>query len=117
MSAQRFNKSKEQAFENGMTATTFSDTLPEMRDERVKENMGALEVWNSKDSKWEDVPFILEDGAWKLAIGDGFAGSWESPGFGRDRREKEAANAIYNNNVVIPVNTPKAFSNRATNSK
>lgn len=101
MSAQRFNKTPDQAFENGMTATTFSETLPTMRDERIKGNMGALEVWNSKDNKWEDVPFILEDGAWKLAIGDGFAGSYQWPGKGQDFREKEAANAVTNRNVII----------------
>jgi hypothetical protein len=115
MSAQRFNKSLAQSIENGLTATTFSDTLPSLRDERIKDNMGAVEIWNSKDNKWEDVPFIFEDGAWKLAIGDGFAGSWQSPGPGRDRREKEAANAIFNNNVVIPGNTVNA--NRPRNAK
>jgi hypothetical protein len=115
MSAQRFNKSLAQSIENGLTATTFSETPPPMRDERVKDNMGAVEVWNSKDNKWEDVPFIFEDGAWKLAIGDGFAGSWQSPGLGRDQRDKQAANAIFNNNIVIPVDRGNA--NRPAPSK
>ena len=42
-------------YENGFTATTFAPAMPQMRDERVKENMGALEVWNEKDKKWEDL--------------------------------------------------------------
>ncbi len=117
MSGQRFNKTNEQVFENGMTATTFSDTLPPMRDERVKDNMGALEVWNSKDKKWEDVPFVFEDGAWKLAIGEGFAGTYERPGMGRDFREKEAANAVSNSNVIIVPPNANLAGNRPANSK
>ena len=117
MSAQRFNKTQEQAFETGMTSTTFSETLPEMRDERIKDNMGALEVWNSKENKWEDVPFILEEGSWKLAIGDGFAGTYQWPGMGRDFREKEAANAVTNRNVILPGVNMNSAVNRPSNSK
>src|SRR5437870_1349015 len=51
--AQKNNTPINKVFENGFTATTFSDTLPTIRDERVNENMGAVEVWNSKDSRWE----------------------------------------------------------------
>src|SRR5258706_6923160 len=88
----RFKKTEAQAFENGFTSTTFSDTLPSIRDERVKDNMGSVEVWSSKESRWEDLPFIYEDGAWQLAICELFAGSFKSPGKGRDELEKEAAN-------------------------
>lgn len=86
------NKPIEEVYENAFTATTMSSTLPQIRDERISENMGAIEVWNSRDSRWEDLPFVLEDGAWKLAIGEMFAGTYRSPGKGRDRLEKEAAN-------------------------
>ena len=96
MAAQRNNTPIEKMFENGFTATTFSEKLPEMRDERIKDNMGALEVWNAKDSKWEDLPFINEDGGWKLAVGDLFADTWKSPGRGLDALEKEAANKAAN---------------------
>ena len=97
--------------ENGHTETTFSDTLPPIRDERIKDNMGAIEVWNSKSSKWEDLPFIYEDGAWKLAVGEAFAGSFKSPGKGRDQLEKEAANAISN---TLPAVNMNANSNTVT---
>lgn len=99
MSAQRYNNPLEKAYENAFTGTTFSDSLPPIRDERIKDDMGAIEVWNSKESKWEDLPFIKEDGSWKLAVGELFAGSFKSPGRGRDSREKEAANAIANTAV------------------
>lgn len=87
-----------QVFENGFTATTFADTMPQTRDERVKENMGALEVWNEKDKKWEDLPFIKEDNGWKLAIGDIFAGTYEKPAKGQAQIEAEASNT----NKMIP---------------
>jgi hypothetical protein len=101
MFAQRSGKSVEQAYENGFTATTFSPTLPEIRDERVKDNMGAVEVYNSRDKTWEDLPFVYEDGAWKLAVGDLFAGTYQSPGKGRDLVEKEAANAQGNSSLQM----------------
>lgn len=96
MAAQRQNSPVEKVYENGFTATTFSDTLPPIRDERIKDDMAALEVWNSRESKWEDLPFVNEDGGWKLAVGEMFAGTYTSPGRGRDFLEKEAANAVSN---------------------
>jgi hypothetical protein len=99
--AARQNTPLTKVFENGMTATTFSPTLPEIRDERVNGTMGAVEVYNSKESKWEDLPFVLEDGKWKLAMGDLFADTYKSPGKGRAQKEAEAANAAGMSNVTI----------------
>ncbi|MFZ1702259.1 MAG: hypothetical protein WBO10_16370 [Pyrinomonadaceae bacterium] len=91
--AKRFGSTTEKMLENGQTATTFSESLPEMRDERIKDNMAALEVWNSQEEQWNDLPFMLEDGTWKLAMGEQFAGTYQLPSIGRDQKEKEAANA------------------------
>ena len=102
MQSQRNKKPLEQVYENAFTQTTFSETVPNIRDERVNGDMGAIEVWSSKDSRWEDLPFIKEDGGWKLAIGDLFAGSFTSPGQGRDTIEKQAANALSNTTVIAP---------------
>src|SRR5437667_2244536 len=115
MVSQRNKTPIDKVFENGFTMTTFSDTLPTIRDERIVDNMGAIEVWNSKDSKWEDLPFIKEDGAWKLAVGELFAGSFKSPGKGRDIIEKEAANAM-NGNQMIPGMPPNSNMNTAANA-
>lgn len=93
MSAKQFNKPLDSAYENGFTATTFAASLPEIRDERVRDNMGAVEVYNSKETKWEDLPFVYEDGAWKLAIGEMFDNTYISPGPGRSHLERQAANA------------------------
>ena len=111
MAAARNNTPIEKVYENGFTATTFSETLPSIRDERIKDDMGAIEVWNSKDSRWEDLAFINEDGAWKLAIGELFANTYKSPGKGRDTLEKEAANAVAN--TMIP-GAPNSNSNSVT---
>ena len=108
MAAGRQNSPVEKIYENGFTATTFSETLPPIRDERIQGDMGAVEVWNSKESKWEDLPFVKEEGAWKLAVGEMFGGTYKSPGKGRDTIEKEAANAVANTTVIT--------SNANTNS-
>lgn len=106
MVAARNNNPIEKVFENGFTATTFAESLPEIRDERIKDEFGAVEVYNSKDSRWEDLGFVNEDGAWKLAIGEMFAGTFKSPGKGRAVKEQEAANLSNANNMVplIPSN-------------
>lgn len=102
MVSQKNAKPIDEVFANGFTATTFAESLPQMRDERVNENFGALEVWNAKDKRWEDLPFIAEDGTWKLAVGEAFAGSFKSPGKGRALKEAEAAN-VQSNNSMVPM--------------
>jgi len=95
----------EKVYENGFTATTFSHTMPEIRDERVKGTNGAVEVWNSKESTWEDLPFVIEDGVWKMAVGELMGGTFQSPGKGLSEREKIAANAMGPANLVFGKNT------------
>ncbi len=100
MVASRQNQSVEKVFENGFTATTFAESLPEIRDERISGEFAAVEVWNAKDKRWEDLGFVMEDGKWKLAIGEMFGGSFKSPGKGRAIKEQEATNAT--SNTMIP---------------
>lgn len=108
-------KTVEEVYANGYSQTTFAETLPQIRDERIKDKMGALEVWNAKESKWDDVPFIREEDGWKLAVGDAFNGSWTSPGKGRDAREKEAANALSGNNMINGLPNVNSKSNPTAN--
>jgi hypothetical protein len=102
LQASRSGTPIEAVYSNGFTETTFASGLPTIRDERVSGTMGALEVWNSQKSTWEDLPFILEDGSWKLAVGDIFSGGYKSPGPGRDEIEKQAANAVRGNTLPTP---------------
>jgi hypothetical protein len=104
MAAGQQNKPLEKVLENGFTGTTFSPELPQIRDERVNGEMGAVEVYNSRDKRWEDLPFVREDGQWKLAIGEMFAGTYKSPGKGQSEKEREAANAAGNNMIPMNVN-------------
>ena len=90
--AGRQNKALAEVYANGFTATTFAEKLPEIRDERKSGCWAAVEVRNDKDGRWEDLPFVNEEGSWKLAVGEMFSGSYQSPGKGLDIREKEAAN-------------------------
>ena len=101
MVAARNGSPIEKVFENGFTATTFAETLPEIRDERVNCEFGAVEVYNSKDKRWEDLPFIYEEGSWKFAIGELFAGTFKSPGPGRAFKEAEAANVANGSNGMV----------------
>lgn len=133
MVAGRSNKPIEKVFENGFTATTFAEALPEVRDERKHSvpqknpdggetiiEMGAVEVYNAAEKRWEDLPFALENGAWKLAIGEAFGGTFVSPGKGRSMREQEAANAANGGSMapanVIPMNANVIVPKAATNA-
>lgn len=98
--AARNKKPIEEVLKNGFTATTFAETLPEMRDLRVRGNYAAIEVYNHKSSSWEDLPFVMEDGGWKLAVGDLFAGTFKSPGKSRSTIERENANAMRGNSLI-----------------
>ena len=60
MVSARNNQPVEKVYENGFTATTFAATIPEIRDERVSGDFGAVEVWNAKDNRWEDLGFVSE---------------------------------------------------------
>ena len=113
MVAARQNQPVEKVYENGFTATTFSETLPEIRDERVNGEWGAVEVWNAKEKRWEDLGFVNEDGSWKLAIGEMFAGTFKSPGKGRALKEQEAANLVSNN--LVPMNMNPNSNTNANN--
>ncbi|MEJ7847744.1 MAG: hypothetical protein WKF92_06630 [Pyrinomonadaceae bacterium] len=68
--AQRQGITIEKMLENGLTGTTFAESLPEMRDERVSGDDGSVEVWNAKDKLWEDLPFVREASISFEASGD-----------------------------------------------
>jgi hypothetical protein len=112
--AAQFKQPIEKSYENGFTATTFADSLPEIRDERVKDNFGSVEVYNQKEKRWEDLPFIKEETGWKLAVGDAWGGTYKSPGKGQSQIEQETSNTSGNN--VVPM-FPNTNGNFSSNSK
>ena len=98
-------KSIDQILENGFVAPTLATSLTEIRDERVKDNFGAVEVFNPKDNRWEDLPFVLEDGGWKLAVGDIFQNTYKLPSKGQAQIEREASNT----GMPMPANSVANF--------
>lgn len=104
--AQRFGKTLEKQLENGFLKTTMTETLPEIRDERVTGNFGTIEVYNRKTGDWDETFFIKEDGGWKLANGDKMAGKFQSPGASRTRTETGASNSA--DGGVKSVEVPRA---------
>lgn len=107
--AQKQNQTVEKTLENGFLETTFAAELPEMRDERVKDNFGAVEVFNQKTKRWDETAFVLEDGGWKLAVGDQFQGGYKSPGKGKAQIEFEASNPMNNMNAMPAPGATGAF--------
>jgi len=107
MLAKRQNEPIEKVYSNGFSRTTMTDRLPEIRDERVKGGMGAVEVWNNSDQRWEDIPFIFENGSWKLAYGDLWQNVWQSPGPGRAAIDAQAANVNKPNSGMKKIELPK----------
>jgi len=113
MASGQQKKPIEEVIKNGFTETTFNENYPQMRDERIKDQFGAIEVWNETRKQWDDIPFIWEDGSWKLAVGDAFGGKWKSPGKGQTVIEQENANA--NNPNLMMQQIPTSNSNISGN--
>lgn len=64
-----YKKPYEKVLENGMTETTIQPALPKIQNEKINGNQATVEVQKS-DGKWDQVPFVKEDGTWKLAFGE-----------------------------------------------
>jgi hypothetical protein len=77
--AEMQKKPFDQVIANGTIESNLSPTMPQLCKERIKDKWGALEV-RGASGKWEDVPFVLEDGQWKVAVGDIFEGTYQKPG-------------------------------------
>ena len=45
----------------------FKD-LPEMRNEKIEGDTATVELKNATTNDWETVPFVKEDGVWRLAL-------------------------------------------------
>jgi hypothetical protein len=106
--AQMQKKTEEDMYKNGFTETTMGDNLPPMRDERIKGDYAALEVQNPKGI-WEDLPFVKENGKWKLAIGDLFQNTFQSPGMPASKANANTEFPVPNGQDPTTVMTPKVL--------
>jgi hypothetical protein len=45
-----------------------TETMPETRNEKIDGETATLEVKNEKTGKWDSLPFVKEEGEWKIAF-------------------------------------------------
>jgi flagellar hook-associated protein FlgK len=45
-----------------------SEKMPETRNEKINGDTATLEVKNEKTDKWDSLPFVKENGEWKIAL-------------------------------------------------
>jgi hypothetical protein len=45
-----------------------SEKMPETRNEKITGDTATLEVKNDKTEKWDTLPFVKENGKWKIAL-------------------------------------------------
>jgi hypothetical protein len=45
-----------------------SEKMPETRNEKITGDNATLEVKNDKTNKWDTLPFVKENGEWKIAL-------------------------------------------------
>jgi len=45
-----------------------SESMPETRNEKIDGDSATLEVKNEKTGKWDSLPFVKENGEWKIAF-------------------------------------------------
>lgn len=44
------------------------EKMPEMKNEKIDGDSATLEVEDERSKKWQTVPFVKEDGIWKIAL-------------------------------------------------
>ncbi|MCX7639308.1 MAG: hypothetical protein N2Z23_02535 [Pyrinomonadaceae bacterium] len=87
--------SVEKVIKNGFTETTFSAAMPEIRDERISGDFGAVEVWNERRRLWEDLPFVKEAEVSFEFVGDDRAKVTETAKAIQGMEVIEEANKVY----------------------
>jgi len=45
-----------------------SEKMPETRNEKINGDTATFEVKNEKTNKWDPLPFVKENGEWKIAL-------------------------------------------------
>ncbi len=87
---------------NGFLESTMGEKMPAIRDEQILDGFASIEVYSERGKRWELAPFVMENGGWRLAVGDVFAGSWKEPGKPRSVIEREGGNNMMPGSPNIP---------------
>jgi flagellar hook-associated protein FlgK len=63
------NKSLDEMMTTGLNeSASESAKMPETRNEKINGDEATLEAKDEKTGKWQTIPFVKEDGIWKLAL-------------------------------------------------
>lgn len=64
------NKTLDEALKTGMNDPNMASAsaTPEMRNEKINGDTATLEVQNDKSKEFETIPFVKENGEWKIAL-------------------------------------------------
>src|SRR5258708_1291780 len=65
--AKEQNKTTDEMLKN-VDKDDKSDKMPETRNEKINGDTATLEVKNEKTNKWDPLPFVKENGEWKIAL-------------------------------------------------
>ena len=72
--SQTYKKPFEEVLKNGMTESAMQPSLPEITNEKINGNQATIDV-KKVNGQWEQIPFVNEDGGWKLAFGEVMKGT------------------------------------------
>jgi hypothetical protein len=64
------NTTLDETLKSGMESpeTAKNSATPQMRNEKIDGETATLEVQNDQNKEWETVPFVKENGEWKIAL-------------------------------------------------
>ena len=74
------NKTLDESLKSGLANDTSSGNMPETRNEKVDGDKATVEVKNDKTGQWESVPFVKEEGNWKIAFDQMFRDAFKNIG-------------------------------------
>ncbi len=93
--AQKPPKTLDEALQTGLASATAGDSnkMPETRNEKIDGEKATLEVKNDKSGAWETVPFVKEDGDWKIAFDQMFRDAFKNNGSSTDTSNSSTGNS------------------------
>jgi flagellar hook-associated protein FlgK len=68
--AKSHNTTLDETLKGGMDSpeTAKYSATPQMRNEKIDGETATLEVQNDQNHEWENIPFVRENGEWKIAL-------------------------------------------------
>ena len=66
--AKKQNRSEDETLKESLTDPDYnSPSVPEARNEKINGNQATIEIKAPKSGEWTELPFVKEEGRWKLA--------------------------------------------------